>query len=358
MSASHKGFDDPSPTIAGTDRLQKVYRIMDFFSAAQTIKESSLYVPLASSFDDRNEAIDAAVGHLAVSAGPCAGITSYFSTIEDFIRHQRSVADRHYVSCWTKTKESVAMWALYSKDCSSIQLSTTVENLERAAITLAGVQSDPRLAICTGNGEGQFLDRSKIAAIKYDDFSSVARTIDRRRRAYDKLDAAQKISHEAHLGSPSKAENRRAAQYRFETLEHKDSSFAHESEVRLILAIAPYNEDTLAVARSALADMSSRPDTDSTHSEYERGMLLYARAVLREEAWKRRLACRPSISLPLHAGFVTDVTIDPRCPPHKRRFMRSYFEDLGIHIVESRCFGHAADSFVVTPRRSLLERKR
>jgi len=86
-------------------------------------------------------------------------------------------------------------------------------------------------------------------------------------------------------------------------------------------------------------------------------MLAYARAILREEAWKLRLTCKPSIALPLQAGFVTEVTIDPRCPQHKEQFMRNYFEDLGIRVVESNCFGHAAGHFVVTPRRSLLERK-
>ncbi|GEM_PF-1646507 len=357
MSASQKRFDDQSPTIAGAERQQKVYRIVDFFSAAQTIAESFLYVPLASTLDDSNEAIDAAVEYVAISAGPCAGIARHFSTTEDFIQHQKSVADQHYVSCWTKTKESVAMWALYSKDFSSIQLSTTVEDLERAAVTYAYAQYDPRPAIHIGKGAGQFLDQSKIAAVKYDDLRKIAKALDRRRRAYDKLEAARKISHEVDLHSLSKAEGRRAEQYRFETLEHKDSSFAHESEVRLILAFSPYNEDTLAVARSELAEMASRSDTDSTHSEYERGMLLYARAILREEAWKRRLTCKPSIYLPLHKDFVTDVTIDPRCPPHKRQFMRSYFENQGISVAESTCFGHAAGGFVVTPRHSLLQWK-
>jgi len=352
-------FDDPSPTIAGTERQQKVYRIVDFFSAAQTIAESSLYVPLASTFDDSNEAIDAAVEHLAISAGPCGGITTYFSTTEDFIQHQKSVAGRHYVSCWTKTKESVAMWELYSKDYSSIQLSTTVEELDRAAVTFANAQYDPRPAINIGKNVGQFLDRSKIAAVKYDDLRKVARALDRRKRAYERLEAGQKISHEVDPLDLSKAESRRVAQYAFETLEHKDSSFAHESEVRLILAFAPYNDDTLAVARSRIAEMASRSDTDYvTHSKYERGMLIHARAILREEAFKWRLACTPSIYLPLHKGFVTDVTIDPRCPPHKRQFMCSYFENQGIHVAESTCFGHAAGKFVVTPRRSLPQRNK
>jgi hypothetical protein len=37
------------------------------------------------------------------------------------------------------------------------------------------------------------------------------------------------------------------------------------------------------------------------------------------------------------------VALDPRCPPHKSDFMRRWFEERGIRVVQSKCFGYLAD---------------
>jgi len=350
-------FDDPLPKVCGIDRSQRLHRIVDFFSAAQAVDECSLYVPLASTFDDANEAIDAAMEVLSIAAGPCAGITTHFGTAEDFIRYQRQVANRNYVSCWTHTKESVAMWALYSRDESSVQLTTTVSHLERAATDFARNFSNPLKAIADGSANDQFVDYSKIVAVRYENWKSIARGIDRRRRAYDKIDAAGRIPAEPTALGRSFREGKRAIQYRFEAMEHKDESFSHEAEVRLILNCAHYNAQTLKMAQNAIAGMISRPDTDINHPDHERVMLMYARALLREEAWKMNIPCQPQVFLPLHSNFVSEVTIDPRCSQHKRQFMKEFFEARGIPVSESTCFGHAAHQLAVKARRRLAAKR-
>lgn len=346
-------FDDPYPKLTGVLRDQQIYRIVDFFSAAQAIEGAGLYLPLASTFADGNEAIDSAMEFLAIAAGPCAGITTHFGSQEEFLKFQRSVASRNYVSCWTKTKESVAMWALYSSDMCSIQLTTTVECLERAAINYAEGHSDPMSAIEVASGDGQIVDRSRIASVNYESWEAIARSIDRRRRAYDKLEVAGKIPKNPDYLRAGLRESKRAIQYRFEALEHKDQSFAHEAEVRLIMNFTPFNSDTLKIAGGNMAAMRSRPDTDINHPDYNRGMLRFGRAILREEAWRRSLSCEPHISLPLPIGFIQEVTIDPRCPVHKQRFMRAYFKARGIPVTESSSFGHVAQKIVIGARRHL-----
>lgn len=317
-------FDDHLPRVSGVDRNQRLYRIVDFFSAAQAIEGGGLYVPLASTFADANEAIDAAMELLSIAAGPCAGIARHFGSEEEFIKYQRSVANRNYVSCWTRTKESVAMWALYSGDESSVQITTTAGHLEQAAIAFAEKQSSPMEAIDLGTGDGQFVDSSKIVLVNYENLGELAQSIDRRRRAYDKLEAAGRIPKEPDLLGRGLRESKRAIQYRFEALEHKDQSFSHEAEVRLIINCAPHNTETLKIAQTDIDEMVNRPETDVSHPEHGRSMLLYGRAILREEAWKRDMRCTPHISLPLHSAFVTEVTIDPRCPVHKHQFMKDY----------------------------------
>jgi hypothetical protein len=347
-------FDEPYPKLNAVTRDQEIYRIVDFFSAAQAVEGAGLYLPLASTFADANEAIDSAMAVLAVAAGPCAGITKHFGSQEEFIKYQRSVASRNYVSCWTKAKESVAMWALYSRDMCSVQLSTKVECLERAAISYADGNSDPTSAIAAASGDGQIIDGSKIVSVNYENWESIARSIDRRRRAYDKLEATGRIPKNPDHFSRGPRQSKREIQYLFEALKHKDQSFSHEAEVRLIMNFTPFNSDTLRIANSDMAEMRSRPDTNTSHPNHNRAMLLYGRAILREEAWKRSLSCTPHISLPLPTGFILGVTIDPRCPSHKQRFMKDYFQAHGIPVSDSSSFGHVAQRIVVSARRHLL----
>ncbi len=193
-------------------------------------------------------------------------------------------------------------------------------------------------------------------AVKYDNLEAVARGIDRRRRAYDKLEAAGKIPPIQGFDKSSVADRRRMAQYKFETLEHKDDSFAHEAEVRLILTVAAYNDDTLLIARRSLAEISSCMKIDHHHPDHDRNMLSYVRSILQEQAGKLGLCCEPKFDLPLPTNFITGVTVDPRCPPHKLHFIRAYFENMGVQVSESNCFGHAASKFNVTPRQRVLHR--
>lgn len=246
------------------------------------------------------------------------------------------------------------MWALYSQDRSSVQIATTLGNLQQASLKLAQKSSDPRPAISRDSEEGQFLDRSQISTVSYDDLKEMGKKIDRRRRAYDKIEAAGMIRPPDFSSSASHRDHARSRQYQFTGLALKDASFAHEAEVRLILTYAPYTPETLAIASNDLKRMAERDDTDANDPGYERSMLLYARAILREEALKLRLPCKDSIALPLFPRFISEVTIDPRCSAHKRRFMESYFKNLGVQIAESTCFGHAANHFSVKPRSKLL----
>lgn len=48
-------------------------------------------------------------------------------------------------------------------------------------------------------------------------------------------------------------------------------------------------------------------------------------------------------------SFVENVAIDPRCPPHRKEFMTHWFEQCGIQVVQSHCFGYAPEAFEVYP---------
>jgi hypothetical protein len=140
----------------------QIHRIVDFFSVAHLLTSNSLYIPLAERLIDPNEGIDSALDLYAVSAGPCAGITRFFRDNEEFKQHHQRDKRRNYVSCWSQLRESVAMWALYSLDSSSVQITTTIGRLKDALRSYFKREHDPRNAIKNTKKNGQFLRTARI----------------------------------------------------------------------------------------------------------------------------------------------------------------------------------------------------
>ena len=81
------------------------------------------------------------------------------------------------------------MWALYSSDLSSIQITTTIGQLEDALHSYYEREHDPRSAIDSAGQKGQFIQSARIAAVRYLSIIRLSALINRRRRAYDKLES-------------------------------------------------------------------------------------------------------------------------------------------------------------------------
>ncbi|WP_284214479.1 hypothetical protein, partial [Comamonas jiangduensis] len=47
--------------------------------------------------------------------------------------------------------------------------------------------------------------------------------------------------------------------------------------------------------------------------------------------------------------LVESVALDPRCPPHKARFISAWFRERGIRVDNSTCFGYLPNTFSVFP---------
>lgn len=347
--AEHK-FDVRTSPSLGDDT--PIHRIVDFFSVAHLLTSNILYIPLGERLKDPNEGIDSALDLYAVSAGPCAGITRFFSNNEEFKKHHQRQKQLNYVSCWSQLRESVAMWALYSPDSSSVQITTTIGRLKDALLSYCKREHDPQAAIEDADKNGQFIQSARIVPVKYLSLLDLGKRINRRRRAYDKLDSNGLIRRSGKVEDWSHRDLARADQYQFAPFELKDASFSHEIEIRAIIEAVPYDVENLKIARSELHKNIDYGKL--TEPNYDRGMLRYAHAILREEGAKKQLAPVGALFLPVPQGFITQVSIDPRCPPHKYEHMRSFFSERGIPIISSTCFGYAANVLGVQPRSKLL----
>lgn len=331
-----------------------IHRIVDFFSVAHFVTSNRLYIPQAERLKDPNEGIDAALDVYATSSGPCAGITRFFGNIDEFKEYQRRQKRAHYISCWSQIRESVAMWALYSLDSSSVQITTTIGRLGDALRSYYRREHDPRDAINNAGKNGQFIQTERIVPVRYFSILDLSARINRRRRAYDRLESRGLIKESATGAGWGLRDRARAAQYEFAAFELKDASFSHEMEVRAIIQAVPYDAETLEIARTELHQKIDHANMmDPIH---ERGALRYARAILREEGVKKQLAASEVLFLPVPEGFITEVSIDPRCDPHKREYMTNFFRERGIPVIPSTCFGYAANIINVQPRSKLLGR--
>lgn len=331
-----------------------IHRIVDFFSVAHVVTSKSLYIPQADRLKDPNEGIDAALDIYATSSGPCAGITRFFRNIDEFKEYQQRQKQANYISCWSQNRESIAMWALYSLDSSSVQITTTIGRLRDALRSYYRREHDPRGAIDNAGKNGQFIKTARIVPIKYFSILDVSARINRRRRAYDRLESKGLIKEPATGAGWSVRDEARVTQYKFAAFELKDVSFSHEMEVRAVVEAVPYDAQTLEIARTEMQRKIDRATL--MDPKYDKTILEYAQAILREEGVKKQLTASEVLFLPVPPGFITQVSIDPRCDPHKREYMTNFFRERGIPVIPSRCFGYAANLISVQPRSKLLDR--
>jgi hypothetical protein len=329
QTVSMAATDYDSLPIPGETEL---YRINDFFSVAQLIKNRRLFVPGACSFVDANEGVAALLRTLGVSSGFCAGALGWFKSAADAQRRHRWFKGSHFVSCWTRTRESVAMWGLYSPDHCGVQVATTAKRLWSAAEQHAPVSAEAVLRAAEGD---VLITHRTLVPVEYESLVRIHQSIERRRKAIDKIRQLGKVKPLV-PNEWTARDIKRNKVYDVAPFALKDSSFSHESEVRVVFRVTCAHEDALRFARKVL--------TDGTLATPIEARLELALSDLEMKAAEQLLAVpQNAMFIEVSKDFVTEVRIDPRCPPHKRAFMEDFFRGAGVPVKPSECFGYLAE---------------
>lgn len=318
-----------------------LYRTLDFFGAAAIVENRQLMFSRADTFSDKNEGIDRLLVQLEI-ARPGSGCGMGWHDGQSARTHHEQVKQSHFISCWSRNPESVAMWSLYSPDYCSVRVSTTVSKLRRPTEALLEKYSIGRLSESNLNQSVIVSSAGYIAPVEYASLPWIARRITRRAKAHRRI--AERYARNGKsmplIGEVDPRYYLREQQRRFSELRTtcrlKDTSFEHEAEVRLFVRLG---EETCSTAV-----LEDRELLDPSHQYH---------SVLKENL--RVWGFVSSASLPLQEfapcseDLVETVAIDPRCPPHKADFMRRWFQNHGIRIVQSTCFGYLPDSFELYP---------
>ena len=320
---------------------QRVFRIVDCFAFADYWRTGLLRVSRADRFDDRNEGVERLFSQLVISRpGTCVGMgwTDPHSAIA---AHERTLAST-FVSSWTRTSDSVAMWSLYSPTRLGVCIETTMGALRRAALShakascLGGISEEnvgQKQTICTS---------AMLSPVTYKSLVQVRMRAERIVRAYERLFAryarlGKKIPSAFEMTIPQLLrEHKREGAVRFPSFTLKDESFSHEQEVRLKF------EFGAEVVHERDLELHARTSGDRASRRTVRDIL---------RAWANAAASDTNefLWLPLPTEEVQSVALDPRMASHHSAFWSEWFRVNAVPQRNSEAFGYVVERLSVFP---------
>lgn len=346
-----------SPLFEIDNKLQvdsRVYRTLDFFSAAAIISQRRFMFSRADTFEDKNEGIERLLLQLEMTS-PDDGCGMGWSDPKSARSEHDSLKRSHFISCWSANPESVAMWSLYSPDYCSVRVSTSIDKLCLVVEELLRKYCVSRIKESDLGKRVVVAVAGRIAPVTYVSLSQIASRVTRRAKARIKLSNSYKSK-----GQSMPAINftdpkywQREQQRKFVELQTscslKDVSFQHESEVRLSVRIGEeYCRESVFRLHKILNELqlpdSSDPYRSALYRTALKSDLNYWGFVKQPDVPAREFVTCP-------ADLIDSVAIDPRCPPHKAAFMQAWFEQHGVSVVQSTCFGYLPASFSVFPNK-------
>ena len=105
----------------------ELYRYMSFFELYKLINDKKLKFSKLSLMDDDNEGLGGALDSLLPSEFNYSGFNKSHDEIK---KYHEQIKDTSYITCWSKEKNSMAMWLLYSKNKDYIRVKTSYKKLE------------------------------------------------------------------------------------------------------------------------------------------------------------------------------------------------------------------------------------
>ncbi|MDO6487120.1 DUF2971 domain-containing protein [Colwellia sp. 6_MG-2023] len=334
-----------SPLLNISDELADdtvLYRTIDFFGATSIISNQSFMFTRADAFSDPNEGIERLL--LQLEAGPigCGGM-GWTDSLTAKEHHER-IKKSYYISCWSRNPESVAMWSLYSQDYCSVRIATTVGKLKQVVNNLLD-------KYCLRNLSESDIGQKKIVSVEggikpvtYACLHNLSSKVSRRLKAYKRIEARylRKGIDKPTLDEVNPRYWEREEQRNIKELQTncnlKDNSFKHEDEVRLSVRLAEANCDDNLLKLREYYDPNNK-----YHSIMKRR--------LKSHEFGIKLASFDREYVKCPENLVSSVALDPRCPPHKALFIKNWFREQNIPIIESMCFGYLPNYFDVFPEK-------
>lgn len=223
-----------------------LWRTVDFFDFVQIIRRKELRIARSDSFSDVNEFV--AEG---VTAEQLNELLSPFSWKEDTEEYIEKLKTCTFTSCWTRTRDNVAMWEIYSRNFNGVQIEVDFTSLEIQLGIIRGDEDNP-LRHKTPPNEGILsyfkIDEGDCIYVDYQDYMrSLKELLDRfEKGSDDALGTTGDLSRWLDYITPFHKE---AKLLRSSSRRVKSIAYKHEGEYRFIYMTRVRNDVEWEVAK-------------------------------------------------------------------------------------------------------------
>ncbi|OOF61388.1 DUF2971 domain-containing protein [Rodentibacter pneumotropicus] len=278
-----------------------IYRIMSIYEFYDLYVNKKLKLSLFSIQKDKNDGIEHFFSYLF--------FLGHFEKNNEALNLLQNLRQNKYMTCWSETKDSVAMWSLYSVNQEFIKVRTSIKKLsseltkfsEKFSIDTQWERKDEKLVVLCGY----------IKKAKYLDLREYIHKIDKiYKQEYVKIITNFK----------DQINFRKTLDEDIELLNFfiKDISFQHEKEIRgeLNVGISYADQFSSFEEWSKSAEAKSIPIKHNKNNELKTVEFI-------------------DISSP---SFIEEISFDPRMPSYKRELLIDMMKIDRNMIVESNCF--------------------
>lgn len=300
----------------------ELYRIMSFFELYELLIKKHLKITKLKLMEDSNEGFAYTLKNFLPSTFNPGFALSTNMSIKPYI-HAR---ETNFITCWTKEKESMAMWLLYSKDFKSIRIKTSKEKLKKVMddylqekMYYNHLYSEPGTLMTN--------QLCQVEDVKYIDFEDYRKKIFELKKEFDsEIQNLKDKTNENYTNIIVKFNNKSE-----ELISHKDmiflknEAFKHEHEVRGSVSLVFRN-------KMNNEEVKKRLEREDTMSDLL-GTFIF------QETKPNDFVNVYYINLNMD-HFIEEICFDPRMPIYQKDI---YLEILGLkndrRVVPSNIFG-------------------
>ncbi len=298
-----------------------IFRIFNFYDLINTLNTGTIRLSQVSRMEDPNELFGIYFGLLRSVFGPQSAAHVDRSQAEF-----RKAQSHHYVTCWTRVPDNIAVWSLYSPAKDAIQVQTTYGKLRKALVAHFNEHPYALAHELQPNDPRNLFMPPEIGPVRYVDFKKTYSTLRQQCAAYyDERDCwiDKQIEREVDLEQQVKEWTEIDHKVRARIFEEprvsgpllKDFRYQHEREVRFVLSLKRRDgrtkEQYEAHPMAGLDDPARHPGPHD---------------------------CPPNIFVPFANSNFTDFQVDGRAEGYKFEAISNTLAKFGIEATRNSAF--------------------
>lgn len=296
-----------------------IFRIYNLFDLLNTLSANSIRLSQVSRMEDANELFGVYFGIARSIFGP--------RSVDHLDQSQRKfqiAQSHHYMTCWTRVPQNIAVWSLYSPGKDAVQVRTTYGKLRKAMFAHFDAWPYTLAYQLQPNDQTNLFLPPKVGPVKYIDFKETYSKL--RKQCVDYYEEKERwFAKNNKIGPreigdkwPQADDQIRALVFSEPRLSGpllKDVRYQHEQEVRFVLEL-------------------QRRD-GRTKEEYEAHPL----AGLNDPAGHPKVEdCPPNVFVPFTNSDLDDFQVDGRIEGYKFEAIENALGKFGIDVKLSSAF--------------------